>query len=187
MLLLFGCVSNAYFSTVLCLASVSTGHCLLPDVPVFLEIKRRIIISPARLSGGRGRMEVRREHVLDLFQVRTVRWHLVITQIVLSLITSLVPREIRFELSLPAFNAANLVYPDFLPSPPLESIQDEDQAWYFYLAEIALRRLANKILSEVLPLSNADRICDLTSIAARMPEFENQAEQWYVHSLSSCS
>lgn len=90
-------------------------------------------------------------------------------------------REVRFELTLPGFNAANLTYPEFLPSPPLESIQIEDQAWYFYLAEIALRRLANQILSAVLPCSNAHRACNLTSIATRMPDFENQAEQWYVH------
>jgi hypothetical protein len=107
--------------------------------------------------------------------------HLTVTQSIVSLITLLVDREIRFELSLPAFNAANLTYPEFLPSPPLESIQNQDQAWYFYLAEIALRRLANQILSAVLPHSYTDSICDLRSIAARMPDFESQADQWYLH------
>jgi hypothetical protein len=113
--------------------------------------------------------------------------HLVAPQPDAFLITLLMERETRFELSLPGFNAANLGYPDFLPSPPLESMQNQDQAWYFYLAEIALRRLANQILSEVLPYSNADSICDLTNIAARMPDYENQAEQWYVHDLYSFS
>lgn len=87
-------------------------------------------------------------------------------------------REIRFDLSLPGFNAANLTYPDFLPSPPLESLQNQDQAWYFYLAEIALRRLANQILSDFLPFNSPDSICDLTSIATRLSDFESQAEQW---------
>ena len=89
-------------------------------------------------------------------------------------------REHRFELSLPGFNAANLTYPEFMPSPPLESLQNQDQAWYFYLAEIALRRLANQILSDFLPYSSADSICDLTSTAIRVPDFESQAEQWYL-------
>jgi hypothetical protein len=96
-------------------------------------------------------------------------------------------REHRFELSLPGFNAANLTYPEFLPSPPLESLQNQDQAWYFYLAEIALRRLANQILSDFLPYSSADSICDLTSTAIRLPDFESQAEQWYlIYSLFAC-
>jgi hypothetical protein len=74
---------------------------------------------------------------------------------------------------LPGFKAADLSYPDFLPSPPLESVQKQDQAWYFYLAEIALRRLANQILTQVLPHSNAERICDLASIAVMMPDFKS--------------
>jgi hypothetical protein len=81
---------------------------------------------------------------------------------------------------LPGFKAADLSYPDFLPSTPLESAQIQDQAWYFYLAEIALRRLANQILTQVLPYSNADRICDLANIALMMPDFESQAKQWYI-------
>ena len=94
-------------------------------------------------------------------------------------------REIRLELSLPGFTAANLTYAEFLPSPPLESIQKQDQAWYFYLAEIALRRLANQILTEVLPYSNVGSICNLTHLALRISDFENQAEQWCV--ATSCS
>jgi hypothetical protein len=128
-------------------------------------------------------MEIGREHVLDLFQIRAVRQYLFLLLSLLHLDRSLIiwstSREIRFELSLPGFNAANLTYPEFLPSPPLESIQNQDQAWYFYLAEIALRRLANQILSEVLPYSNANNSCDLTRIAKRMHDFENQAEQWH--------
>jgi hypothetical protein len=89
-------------------------------------------------------------------------------------------RETRLELSLPGFNAANLTYPEFLPSPPLESLQNQDQAWYFYLAEIALRRLANQILSDFLPYSSADSSCDLTSTAIRLSDFESQTEQWYL-------
>lgn len=124
-------------------------------------------------------MAIGGECVLDLFQVRAV-CHIVSLLLIygVSLLIQL-NREIRFELSLPGFNAANLTYPEFLPSPPLESLQNQDQAWYFYLAEIALRRLANQILSEVLPYSSADSICDLTRIAGTMSDFESQAEQWY--------
>jgi len=95
-------------------------------------------------------------------------------------------REIRFELSLPGFTAANLTYPEFLPSPPLESLQNQDQAWYFYLAEIALRRLANQILSDFLPYSGPHTTCDLTRIATRLFDFESQAEQWYLLLWTFC-
>jgi hypothetical protein len=88
-------------------------------------------------------------------------------------------REIRLDLCLPGFNATDLTYPEFLPSPPLESLQNQDQAWYFYLAEIALRRLANQILSDFLPYSSADSMCNLARNATRLSDFESQAVQWY--------
>jgi hypothetical protein len=87
-------------------------------------------------------------------------------------------REVRLDLSLPGFTATDLSYPEFLPSPPPAAIRTQDQSWYFYLAEIALRRLANSILTEVLPLSNPQRSTHLREYAAMVPSFENQAENW---------
>jgi hypothetical protein len=94
----------------------------------------------------------------------------------------------RFELSLTGFNVGNLTYPGFLPSPPLESLRNQDQAWYFYLAEIALRRLVNQILSDFLPYSSAESNCGLTAAARILSDFECQAAQWYlIGTLATCS
>jgi len=86
----------------------------------------------------------------------------------------------RFELSLPGFDVGNLTYPGFLPSPPLECLRNQDQTWYFYLAEIALRRLVNQILSDFLPYSSAENDCGLAAAARTLSDFECQAEQWYL-------
>lgn len=68
----------------------------------------------------------------------------------------------------------------------MENLHDQDQTWYFYLAEIALRRLANQILGDFLPYSSANSICDLAKPAIRLPDFESQAEQWYlIYELSA--
>ncbi|KXH30951.1 hypothetical protein CSAL01_07580 [Colletotrichum salicis] len=48
--------------------------------------------------------------------------------------------EVRLELGIIKTSAWDLRYPDLFPDPP-ESIQSQGEpAWYFYLAEIALRR-----------------------------------------------
>lgn len=58
-------------------------------------------------------------------------------------------RELRLELNLLQKDAWDLAYPSFYPSPP-EALKTKDEAaWYFYLAEIALRRMKNRILSHL--------------------------------------
>lgn len=73
-----------------------------------------------------------------------------------------------------------LSYPDFLPTPPREAIEKEDQAWYFYLAEIALRRLLLQILTRIAPYCQGPAQNNLDALAALVPAFEQQAAQWYV-------
>jgi hypothetical protein len=67
MLLLLGGVSNAHFSAFLRLAVVPAGPCLLPDFSVFFKIICGSNVPATRISGGRARMEVGRECILDLF------------------------------------------------------------------------------------------------------------------------
>jgi hypothetical protein len=56
-------------------------------------------------------------------------------------------RELRLELNPSQKDVWDLTYPTFFPSPP-EALKTKDEtAWYFYLAEIALTRLKNRILS----------------------------------------
>lgn len=90
-------------------------------------------------------------------------------------------------------------YPPFLPTPPdLRPAQELDAnrdscvtrqtiSWYFYLAEISLRRLASNLHAEML------RLCDqsfssqdaLEALVASVPQYEEQAQQW-ISSLPFC-
>lgn len=117
-----------------------------------------------------------------------------------------VNRELRLELGLPGSGINESQYPHIFPSPPsfndvqeiktpLEEILpskfspvESDRAhletsWFFYLGEIALRKLMNRILlsryesgrSESGAKSEMDMRLDLiTSIA----EFDLQLQQW---------
>lgn len=88
--------------------------------------------------------------------------------------------ELRLQLSVPGFGAAgDLSYPSFLPSPPPGSVKDQERSWYFYLAEIALRRLANQILTHVAQCAVDDRFDNLEEISAWMPSFESHAQEWF--------
>ncbi|KAH8690338.1 hypothetical protein BGW36DRAFT_307812 [Talaromyces proteolyticus] len=54
--------------------------------------------------------------------------------------------ELRLELNLPRMNDSEFSYPNFFPSPPDRLNTKDEVAWYFYLAEIALQRLRNRVL-----------------------------------------
>jgi hypothetical protein len=85
-------------------------------------------------------------------------------------------RELRLELNISERSAWDLTYPTFFPSPP-EGLRSQGEAvWYFYLAEIALRRLGNRILNYVYQDSSTTsqpRVNQVTS------NFEDQAGGWY--------
>ncbi|KAL1965915.1 hypothetical protein VTN77DRAFT_5048 [Rasamsonia byssochlamydoides] len=87
--------------------------------------------------------------------------------------------EVRMELSLPGFGLQDLSYPSSFPSPPSDTLeQDSARAWYYYLAEIALRRLANRILYHLFrnqEKGRFPRICDMVESTAA---FEAQAADW---------
>jgi len=84
------------------------------------------------------------------------------------------------QLSVPGFGAAgDLSYPSFLPSPPPGSVKDQERSWYFYLAEIALRRLGNQILTHVVQYAVDDRFDNLEEVSAWMSSFESHAQEWF--------
>lgn len=109
-------------------------------------------------------------------------------------------REMRGSLDLPDFSpndhGANL-YPAFFPTPPVaregDALQmDVDQqreqtSWYFYLAEISLRRLAARIGGEmeVLRRTHSTRYAFLQAAALAVPAYEAQMQGW-VDSLPAC-
>ncbi|KAG4439842.1 hypothetical protein IFR05_004691 [Cadophora sp. M221] len=92
--------------------------------------------------------------------------------------------ESHLDVSPPGFRTIDLWYPRKFPDPPRNSITDTDRSWFFYLAEIALRRLANRIMafiSKGLDLSIPQETQSAYESAA---EFEQEAQDW-VQSLPS--
>ncbi len=106
-------------------------------------------------------------------------------EIVSTKLTSYLSRELRLELSLPGCCSGDLSYPKFLPSPPFESLQEQEQAWFFYLAEISLRRVACQILAKILQYRNGKYFWKLADLAQWIPTFESQTQQWYLLMLVS--
>lgn len=93
------------------------------------------------------------------------------------------PSESRLDLSPPGFRTIDLWYPRKFPDPPQDVITDSDRSWFFYLAEIALRRLANRIMasnSRNLDLKDPSQAIVASENAA---EFEQEAQDWLVLSL----
>ncbi|WYZ36819.1 hypothetical protein EsH8_II_000325 [Colletotrichum jinshuiense] len=93
-------------------------------------------------------------------------------------------REMRGDLYLPDFSLSDqelAFYPPFFPTPPppraeVEAATDprlarERTSWYFYLAEISLRRLASRISAEMVGLQNEHptRQAYLAAMAAAVP------------------
>ncbi|KAG4422949.1 hypothetical protein IFR04_003861 [Cadophora malorum] len=92
--------------------------------------------------------------------------------------------ESHLDVSPPGFRTIDLWYPRKFPDPPRNSITDTDRSWFFYLAEIALRRLANRIMafiSKGLDLNNPQETQSAYESAA---EFEQEAQDW-IQSLPS--
>lgn len=83
------------------------------------------------------------------------------------------------ELSLPGFGLQDLSYPSAFPSPPSENLEDEAaRAWYYYLAEIALRRLANRILHQLFRSQEDGRFLRISQMVDTTAAFEEQAADW---------
>lgn len=95
-----------------------------------------------------------------------------------ALLTSspMIHRELRLELNPSQKDVWDLTYPTFFPSPP-EALKTRDEAaWYFYLAEIALTRLKNRILS-YLYRSDMSVTPD-SSMGHAILDFEEQIDAW---------
>jgi hypothetical protein len=90
-------------------------------------------------------------------------------------------RELRLELNVSEKSVWDLTYPAFFPSPP-EGLKTQGEiVWYFYLAEIALRRLGNRILNYIYKCQPS---VSPHLIADSIPSFEHQADGW-IRSLPS--
>ncbi|CAK7227871.1 Zcf27p [Sporothrix curviconia] len=87
--------------------------------------------------------------------------------------------ELRLELNPSQKDVWDLTYPTFFPSPPDALKARDETAWYFYLAEIALTRLKNRILSH---LYKSDTQATKEANLEYILDFEEQIHAW-LHSL----
>lgn len=71
----------------------------------------------------------------------------------------------------------DLTYPAFFPSPPDGLRSQREIVWYFYLAEIALRRLGNRILNYIYDTKTKTGT-SLAEVAESTQGFEQQAADW---------
>ncbi|KAJ9499416.1 hypothetical protein H2202_004999 [Exophiala xenobiotica] len=83
--------------------------------------------------------------------------------------------ELRLELNVSETSIWDLTYPAFFPSPPDGLRSQREIVWYFYLAEIALRRLGNRILNYIYDTKAASSLAD---VAESTVGFEQQAADW---------
>lgn len=84
--------------------------------------------------------------------------------------------EVRLNLSLAKESVWDLTYPAAFPSPPKELKTQNEVVWYFYLAEIALRRLGNRLLNFVYKL-NPTELSNQVLVDSTL-NFEEQATGW---------
>lgn len=90
--------------------------------------------------------------------------------------------ELRLHLQLPDFTAKDFVYPRLFPTPPTDSGNEEHREWYFYLAEIALRRLDTRVRNEMCHTPRPDSDLAFVELSDAIPSYEGQIESW-MHSL----
>ncbi|KAL2130764.1 hypothetical protein VTI74DRAFT_5963 [Chaetomium olivicolor] len=94
------------------------------------------------------------------------------------------------------------LYPPFFPTPPAprhetagapvnSRLARERTSWYFYLAEISLRRLAERVAAEMVRLHDEattrgeTRAQFLAALAEAVPGYEEQTREWII-SLPTC-
>jgi hypothetical protein len=87
-----------------------------------------------------------------------------------------ISRELRLELNVANHSGWDLTYPSFFPSPPNDLKSQGEAAWYFYLAEIALRRLGNRILNYIYQCESSHT--STVDVVDAVLNFEQQATDW---------
>ncbi|KAL3426962.1 C6 zinc finger domain-containing protein [Phlyctema vagabunda] len=92
--------------------------------------------------------------------------------------------ELRLEVSPAGFRTIDLWYPERFPGPPRNIATGSDRSWFFYLAEISLRRLANRIMSCIARGYDLGNSRDQQRAREAASGFEQEAHDW-IQSLPS--
>ncbi|KAF7550236.1 hypothetical protein G7Z17_g5842 [Cylindrodendrum hubeiense] len=114
--------------------------------------------------------------------------------------------ELRAEIELPNSSLADFHYPDMHPSPPnvpsqaphgevafqsgaqrssggrrsMGSHRQHEQSWFYYLTEITLRRIVNRILNMLYSDGHESWTDDAVPYMVKAAsEFEQQIQEWY--------
>lgn len=86
--------------------------------------------------------------------------------------------EVRQNLLLPDFTTKDHKYPRLFPTPPMDNSQEEHREWYFYLAEISLRRLETRIRNEVRYIRKPNNDLAYVELSELVPSYEDQVNIW---------
>jgi hypothetical protein len=95
--------------------------------------------------------------------------------------------ELSFELSLPNSILESIDYPYTFPSPPNldsddsdnEARESERRSWYYYLAEIAIRHLFNRVLSSRLGRPILPTVESINAALTELAMYEIQLQEWH--------
>ncbi|KAH6684800.1 hypothetical protein B0J14DRAFT_527760 [Halenospora varia] len=91
--------------------------------------------------------------------------------------------ELRQNLQLPDFTANDQAYPRLFPTPPAESEKEEHREWYYYLAEISLRRLDTRVRNEICHTQRPSyEHLAFTQLSDSVLSYEEQVNTW-IYSL----
>lgn len=102
--------------------------------------------------------------------------------------------ELAPELGLPPSGLSEFAYPDLFPSPPasLGRVQteieegqphSEERGWFFYLAEISLRRTIIDTIKVIYRKGETQWVNNIQWLVAQHDEQEQQVLLWYVSRL----
>ena len=94
--------------------------------------------------------------------------------------------ELRLELDIPGSILEKLDVPDAFPLPPNPSDRSWDResgyterAWYYYLAEIAIRHLFNHLLRTHFWMTDEHSDTDIRRMVAQADVMDGQIRDWY--------
>lgn len=87
-------------------------------------------------------------------------------------------REVRIYLDLPDFAFESRSYPLMFPTPPQSVPADQAVAWYFYLSEISLIRLQDRIRSEIKRVLGLNELSLINELAKSTLMAEELAQEW---------
>ncbi|KAH8724186.1 hypothetical protein GQ44DRAFT_709276 [Phaeosphaeriaceae sp. PMI808] len=87
-------------------------------------------------------------------------------------------REVRIYLDLPDFAFESRSYPLMFPTPPQSVPANQAVAWYFYLSEISLIRLEDRVRSEIKSVLSVNEFALVHELAKSTSMAEELAQEW---------